>query len=205
MSANQDRPDPISLEGMALSRVAGVLEKSLHEHWKTFLAEGIILCVLGLAAIVVPPLAGLVATIFLGWLFLIAGFIGLVFTFHAQRAPGFGWSLLSAVAAVAAGGVLLWNPLTGLVTLTYVLIAFFIIDGIFMIMLAISHRRDLSGKWEWVMWNGVIDLILAGLVISGLPGTLAWALGLLVGIDLVFGGVSLIAMALHARGEIGGR
>ncbi|MCA7120948.1 MAG: HdeD family acid-resistance protein [Acidibrevibacterium sp.] len=204
MVTSEDNSPPVSLESVAISQVAGVLQKSLHAHWRTFLAEGIVLCMLGLAAIVVPPLAGLAATIFLGWLFVIAGFFGLVFTFRAQRAPGFGWSLLSAVLAVAAGGVLLWNPLQGLVTLTYVLIAFFIIDGIFMIMLAIAHRRDLTGKWEWVMWNGVIDLILAGLVISGLPGTLAWALGLLVGIDLVFGGASLIAMALHARAESGG-
>ncbi len=199
MAEDQNQPPPLSLESAALSQVAGILEKSVHAHWRTFLAEGIILCLLGLAAIIVPPLAGLAATIFLGWLFVLAGFAGLVFTFRAQQAPGFGWSLLSAVVAVAAGGVLLWNPLQGLVTLTYVLIVFFIIDGIFMIMLAISHRRDLTGKWEWVMWNGVIDLILAGLVISGLPGTLAWALGLLVGIDMVFGGASLIAMALHAR------
>lgn len=199
MAEDENKPAPLSLESAAISQVAGILQTSLHAHWRTFLAEGVILCLLGLAAIVLPPLAGLAATIFLGWLFVIAGFVGLVFTFRAQQAPGFGWSLLSAVAAVIAGGVLLWNPLQGLVTLTYVLIAFFIIDGIFMIMLAISHRRDLAGKWEWVMWNGVIDLILAGLVISGLPGTLAWALGLLVGIDLVFGGASLIAMALHAR------
>ncbi len=190
---------PLSLESAAISQVASVLGKSIHEHWKTFFAEGVVLCLLGIAAIVVPPLAGLVATIFLGWLFLIAGFVGLVFTFRAQRAPGFGWSLLSALAAIAAGAILLWNPLQGLVTLTYVLIAFFIFDGVFMIMLAISHRRDLSGRWEWVMWNGVIDLVLAGLVLSGLPGTLAWAFGLLVGIDLVFGGASLIAMALHAK------
>jgi uncharacterized membrane protein HdeD (DUF308 family) len=101
--------------------------------------------------------------------------------------------------AVIAGGVLLWNPLQGLVTLTYVLIAFFIADGILIIGLAIAHRRQLSGKWEWMMVNGVIDLILAGIVISGLPGTLVRALGLLVGIDMVFGGASLITMALEAR------
>jgi uncharacterized membrane protein HdeD (DUF308 family) len=80
-----------------------------------------------------------------------------------------------------------------------VLIAFFVVDGIVMIILAVSHFRDLSGKWEWMMVNGVIDLILAGVIVSGLPGTLTWALGFLVGIDLVFGGVSLAAMALEAH------
>ncbi len=181
------------------SALSAALKKSLHDHWRVFLGEGMILVLLGLAAIVVPPLAGLVATVFLGWLFLIAGIVGLIATFRARQAPGFGWALLSALAAVVAGGVLLWNPLEGLVTLTYVLIAFFIVDGIFIIALAIAHRRELSGKWEWMMVNGVIDLILAVIVISGLPGTLVWALGLIVGIDMVFGGATLIAMALEAR------
>ena len=103
------------------------------------------------------------------------------------------------VAGSFAGGILLWNPLQGLATLTYVLIVFFIIDGILIIILALQHRRDLSGRWEWMMIGGVMDLVLAAIIISGLPGTLAWALGLLVGIDLVWGGASLIAMALAAR------
>ena len=183
----------------ANSNLSAALTKSIHDHWRLFLAEGIVLSVLGLAAIVVPPIAGLLTTLFLGWLFLIAGLVGLVATLRARQAPGFGWSLLSALVAVIAGCVLLWNPLQGLVTLTYVLIAFFIVDGILIIGLAIAHRRQLSGKWEWMMINGVIDLVLAGIVISGLPGTLVWALGLLVGIDMVFGGASLIAMALEAR------
>jgi uncharacterized membrane protein HdeD (DUF308 family) len=80
-----------------------------------------------------------------------------------------------------------------------VLAAFFIIDGVLVIVLAIVHRRELTGKWEWMMLNGVIDLILAGTIIFGFPGTLVWAFGLLVGIDMIFGGASLIAMALEAR------
>jgi uncharacterized membrane protein HdeD (DUF308 family) len=175
------------------------LPRSMHDHWGLFLTEGIVLSLLGLGAIIVPPLAGLVATVFLGWMFLVAGIVGLVATMSARAAPGFGWALLSALAAVVAGAVLLWNPLQGLITLTYVLTVFFIVDGIFIIVLAIAHRRELSGKWEWMMVNGVVDLVLAAIVISGLPGTLVWVLGLLFGIDLLFGGGSLIAMALEAR------
>jgi uncharacterized membrane protein HdeD (DUF308 family) len=171
----------------------------MHNHWVMFLAEGIILTVLGLAAMIVPVLAGLAATVFLGWLFLIAGIVGLVFTFRARRAPGFAWSLLSALIAVIIGGVLLWDPLQGLFTLTYVLTAFFILDGVVVIFLAVAHRRELSGRWEWMLVNGIIDLILAAVVILGWPGTLVWVLGLLVGIDLLFGGGVLIAMALDAR------
>lgn len=173
--------------------------KSIRDHWKAFLVEGIILVVLGLAAIALPPIAGLATALVLGWLFLIGGIVGLVATFNQKNAPGFWWSLVSAAIAVLAGGVLLANPARGVATLTYVLIAFFLIDGILIIILALEHRRELSGRWEWMMLGGVMDLVLAAIIIAGLPGTIAWALGLLVGIDLLFGGTSLIAMALHAR------
>lgn len=190
MSFSQPSADPT---GLTTAR------RLIHEHWGLFLTEGIILTVLGLAAIILPPIAGLAATVLLGWLFLIAGVVGFISTFRARNAPGFTWSMLSALVAVLAGLALLWNPLQGLVTLTLVLTAFFIFDGILMIILSIAHRRELSGKWEWMMFNGILDLILAGIIISGLPGTLVWALGLLVGIDMIFGGGSLIAMALDAR------
>ena len=176
--------------------------KSVQEHWRAFLIEGIILVILGMAAIALPPLAGIATTIILGWLFLLGGITGIVATFGQRNAPGFGWALLSAIVAIVAGGILLWNPIAGVATLTYVLIAFFIIDGILIIVLALEHRRELSDRWQWMMIGGLLDLILAVIIISGLPGTLTWALGLLVGIDLVFGGVSLIAMALSARQSV---
>ncbi len=179
--------------------LTAALAKSMHDHWRLYLTEGIILVILGLAAIFIPPLAGIATTILLGWLFLIAGIAGLVTTFGARQAPGFWWSLLSALVALIAGGVLLWNPLQGVITLTYVLIAYLIVNGLLMIALAISHRRQLSGRWEWLVVNGLLDLLLAAIIISGLPGAFLWALGLIVGIDLVFGGVTLIEMALAAR------
>ncbi len=181
-------------DGAAKSRL-------IHAHWRLFLGEGVLLVVLGLAAMALPPLAGLATTVFLGWVFLVAGVVGLTATLGARRAPGFVWALVSAILALIAGLVLLWNPLAGLVTLTYVLIAFFIADGVINILLGIAHRKDMSGRWEWLVVNGVIDLVLAAVILSGMPGTLVWALGLLIGIDLLFGGGSLIAMALTARSE----
>ncbi len=175
------------------------LNKSLRQHWRAYLIEGIILLLLGVAAIVVPPLAGIGITIILGWLFLIGGVAGLVATYGARHAPGFWWSLLSAVVALLAGASLVSNPLAGLVTLTYVLIAYFVFDGVLSIVHAIEHRREQSGRWEWMLLSGVIDLVLAAVILSGLPGAFAWALGLLVGIDLIFAGSSLIAMAMAAR------
>ena len=178
------------------------VRKAIHDHWRWYLIEGIVLLVLGAAAIAVPPLAGLAVAIVVGWLFLIGGIVGLVATFAARGAPGFGWALLSAIVALAAGVILLVNPVAGLVTLTYVLIAFFVIDGILNVIMAIEHRREMSGRWEWLLIGGIMDLVIAAIIIAGLPGTIAWALGLLVGIDLLFGGATLIAIALAARREV---
>ena len=94
--------------------------------------------------------------------------------------------------------LLVW-PLTGTLSLTLVLIAFFIVEGIASIMYAIEHRNQLSGRWGWMLVSGIIDLILAGIIFAGLPGTAAWALGLLVGINMLFGGGAMIGMALAAR------
>ena len=102
--------------------------------------------------------------------------------------------------AVGAGIVLLGWPVRGVLSLTLVLIVFFMLEGIASIMFAIDHRNQLSGRWGWMLASGIVDLILASLIFVGLPGTAAWAIGLLVGINMIFGGASLIAMALHARG-----
>jgi uncharacterized membrane protein HdeD (DUF308 family) len=192
-------PTTSSTPPLSGSDIAASLKQSLREHWRWLLVEGVILIVLGILAVAAPFVAGVAMTLFIGWLFLFAGIVGLVATFKSRTAPGFWWSALSSLVVLIAGLVLLWNPLHGLVTLTYVLIAYFIVDGILTIVLALEHRRELSDRWQWLVVNGVIDLILAGIVISGLPGAFAWALGLLVGIDLVFGGSSLVAMALAAR------
>jgi uncharacterized membrane protein HdeD (DUF308 family) len=182
-----------------MSQLQSAIAQSIREHWVLFLIEGIVLVVLGILAILVPPLATITFTFFIGWLFFIMGIMGLITTFWARHAPGFWWSLLSAVLAIAAGIVLLINPFSGAFTLTLLLIAFFIIEGVLSIMYALEHKKELSGRWGWMLASGVIDLILAGIILIGLPGTAAWALGLLVGINMLFGGSALIAMALHAR------
>ena len=177
------------------------LAQSIREHWVLFLIEGIVLVVLGLLAIIIPPIATIAVTIFLGWLFLISGVVGLVTTFWARHAPGFWWSLLSAALAIATGIVFLAWPINGAVSLPLLLIVFFTIEGVVTIMYALEHKKDLSGRWGWMLTSGIIDLFLAAIILAGLPGTAAWALGLLVGINMLFGGTALIAMAMHARSD----
>jgi uncharacterized membrane protein HdeD (DUF308 family) len=186
-------------QGSDVEAARRVFASAVHEHRVLFLVEGIILVILGLAAILVPPLATLAFTIVIGWIFLVSGVVGLITTFWARHAPGFWWSLISALIGIAAGLVLLITPLGGTLSLTLVLIAFFVIEGVASIMYAIEHRNQLSGRWGWMLISGIVDLILAAIIFAGLPGTAAWALGLLVGINMVFGGAALIGMALAAR------
>ena len=168
-------------------------------HWKAFLIEGILLVVFGLAAMVVPPAASLAVTILLGWLFLISGIAGLVLTFWSREMPGFWWSLISAALAITAGLVLLAQPAQGTLTLTIVVGAYFLAEGVTTIMYALEHRRELSGRWSWMLIAGIMDLLVAAIIITGLPGSALWAIGLLVGVNLLFGGVTLIGVALAAR------
>jgi len=189
----------MSMNQPDIDRFQRAVETSLREHWVIFLIEGIILVILGAAAILIPPLATLSVTIFLGWLFLISGIVGLVTTFRARHAPGFWWSLLSAVIAILAGIALIGWPVSGAVSLTLVAIVFFLVEGFATIMYALEHKRELSGRWGWMLVSGIVDLFLAAVIFAGLPGTAAWAIGLLVGINMMFGGVALIMMALHAR------
>src|SRR5262245_62148134 len=102
--------------------------------WKLFLAEGVVLVLLGIGAIIVPPIAGLAITLLLGWLFLVGGIFGLVVAFYARELPGFWWSLISAALTVLAGLVLIARPMAGLLTLTVILTVFFVMDGVAKIM-----------------------------------------------------------------------
>jgi uncharacterized membrane protein HdeD (DUF308 family) len=182
-----------------ITKLRSEVSAAVAAHWKAFLIEGILLVILGLAAMIVPPLASLAVTIFLGWMFLISGVAGLALTFWARQMPGFWWSLISAVLAVGAGIILLARPMQGVLTLTIVVGAYFLAEGVATIMYALEHRRELSERWSWMLFAGILDILISAMIITGLPGSAEWAIGLLVGINLLFGGASLIGMALAAR------
>lgn len=182
-----------------VERTPREIATTMHEHWRWFLAEGVLLMVLGAAAFVIPPIATLALTLLVGWLLVISGVAGFVTTSRMRSTPGFWWSFLSALIAFAAGVLLLVQPLNGILSLTFVLIAFFIIEGVASVMFALDHRNDVPGGWLWMLISGIVDILLGALIFAGLPGSAAWALGLLVGVNLLFGGAGLAAMALRAR------
>ena len=115
----------VSISQVDIDQLRRAILASLHEHWRFYLIEGVILVALGAAAVVVPQVATAAVTILLGWVFLISGIVGLFTTFWMRGVPGFWWSLLSAVLAIVVGVMLGMWPIRGAFSLTYVLIAFF--------------------------------------------------------------------------------
>ncbi len=194
-------------------RVPEAVTRPIHDHWILFAIEGAALILLGLLAIIIPSIASANVTVILGWLFLVSGTLGLATTYWARQAPGFWWSLVSALLAIVVGVVLIANksqdlyggligwPFEKSGPLRQILFLFFLVEGGASIMFAFEHRRQFSGRWAWMLASGVVDIVLASIIIFDLPGTSAWTMGLLVGINMILGGVALTAMGLHARAE----
>src|SRR5512146_3110863 len=174
-------------------------EHTFQAHWQLFLFAGVVLMALGIAALILPPLASIAVAILFGWLLFIGGVFGLITTVIGRHAPGFWWAILSSLVAIIGGVLLFGWPAGGVLSLTLVLTAFLATDGILTILLALDYRRALHDRWGWLVVNGVIDLILAVIIFIGLPQSAAWAIGIIVGVDLLFGGASLIAMSLASH------
>ena len=189
----------MSMSAPGLGGLEGEISRSMRHYWAVFLFEGIALLLLGVLAILAPVIATLTITLAFGWIFLISGMIGLTTTLHARHAPGFRWSLLSAVLGIVVGVLLLLWPVSGAISLTLLLASFFALEGIAMIMYGFEHKREMSGRWGWMLLNGIVDLLLAAIILMAFETSAGLILGLLIGIDMILGGAGLIAMGLHAR------
>jgi uncharacterized membrane protein HdeD (DUF308 family) len=183
----------------ALRDVQRAFDETLRTHWVLFLVQGLLMIGLGALAIVWPQISTVAVDIYVGWMFLLSGLVGLVTIFLAPSIPAFLWSLLTSALTLIVGVLLLWHPVEGAVTLTLVLLAFFIVEGVFQIAAAIRYRDSFPDSWGWMVMSGIADLMLAGVIISGWPGTASWALGLIVGVNLISSGLAITMVALAGR------
>lgn len=167
------------------------------EKWGWFLALGIVLIVAGLVAIAFPLFSTIAAKIMLGWLFLIGGAMMILHAFQAPGWQGFLWELLIGILYAVAGGYLAFFPLTGLLTLAILLAVLFIIEGIFEVIMALRVRPHEG--WGFLLLSGLAALAVGVMIYMDLPGSAVWALGLLVGINLIFSGWSYVFLALAGR------
>jgi uncharacterized membrane protein HdeD (DUF308 family) len=182
-----------------LSDMQRAVKGALGAHWRLLLFQGVALIVLGVLAICVPLAATVAVEIFLGWLFLIGGIVGLIAMFSADDIPAFLWSLITAALSVAVGVLLIWRPIEGALSLTLALTAFFVAEGVFQIVSSIAYRKAMAGTWGWMLASGAADLVLAAIIIAGWPLSAAWTLGLLAGVNLLTSGWAIVMVALAAR------
>ncbi len=161
-----------------------------------FIALGAALMTLGVLAIAVPFAATLVSTIFLGWLLILSGIAEGVHAVRARAWQGFPWAVLSAALGVAAGILLLAFPIVGTLTLTLVLAGYFTAQGILKVVRAVQHRG--MERWGFLLFDGLVTLALGILIWMLWPASSVWLLGLLVGVHLLVGGVSMLVLAVAA-------
>ena len=174
--------------------------QAVKDHWVMFLIQGLVMVLLGLFAIAAPMIATLAVDFYAGWLFLISGIVGVVTLLKQRNIPDFWWTMIAAALAVIAGILLILRPAAGALTLTLLLTGFFIAEGIALVVASLRFRGVVANSWVWMLFSGIVDLVLAAIIIAGLPGTAAWTLGLLVGINLLMGGLALVMTAIACRG-----
>ena len=163
-------------------------------------AIGVALTIFGILAIMAPLFTGAAVTILVGVLMIAAGITRGVFAFRAQS---FGKGALAFLlgAIIAVGGVLLLaRPLIGLASMTAVLAVFFFADGIMEAVYAFQ-LRPVKG-WGWLLFSGIVSGLLGFLIMSQWPVSGAWAIGVLVGVRLIFTGWSVIALGSFARSAV---
>jgi uncharacterized membrane protein HdeD (DUF308 family) len=189
--------------GSGPSRPAGMpgveaIVEALHHGRRKLMIAGVLLIVLGIVAIVIPALASVATAIFIGWILVVAAAYQVVDAFSAPHWGRTALRLLLALVSFAAGFYLLVAPLQGTFTLTVMLVIWFVATGIARIVLGIAER-GVPGA-GWTVLNGVVTLLLGILIAEGLPSTADWAIGLIVGLDLLFSGMVLVAIAQQLKG-----
>ncbi len=163
-----------------------------------FKVYGVVMIILGIAAILLPGMASLATSIMVGWLLVAGGIFGLISDFSAgTKAPGFWWNLLTAALYLIAGVVLLVNPIAAVLTLTIILAAYLLATGFTKVIMAFHYKNVIPKAWLWVLFSAIVDVILGGIIVAGLPGTAIWVIGLMVGINLLFTGIALLVSAFY--------
>jgi uncharacterized membrane protein HdeD (DUF308 family) len=172
------------------------LREEAARHWKLLLGIGILSIITGAFSILVPIVASISVTILVGWVLVVGGVIQLA---HAFRGSGWeiAWNVILAVLTVIAGIWILLAPIAGTITLTIVLVAWFWVSGV-MRLIAWYRLREVEGSWMLLL-NGILSILLGILIWADLPSSAAWAIGLLVGINLLLAGADLVMTALVGR------
>jgi uncharacterized membrane protein HdeD (DUF308 family) len=178
---------------METSMVRGIARESV--GWSIGLS--VLLILTGLFAIAVPMVAGVAVTAIVAWLIVLGGLLHLWMAFHVRGTGAHIWQVLVGIAYLATGVYILLHPLAGLIGLTVVLAVYLLLNGLFELALAMKIR-PLPGSGLMLV-DAILSLLLAGMIWWRLPSAATWAVGLLVGIAILFSGISRLILSVAAK------
>lgn len=166
------------------------------QYWGWPFALGIILIILGIAAISAPYFATIASMIFLGWLLVFGGIAQIAFSFISRASSSFLLHALLGLFSIVIGGLIIAFPSTTALTLTVLLVAFFLALGLFRIFTSIALRFE---NWGWFLASGILAVVLGVLILIHWPSSALWVIGLFIGIDFIFVGWSFVALSLFMK------
>jgi uncharacterized membrane protein HdeD (DUF308 family) len=177
--------------------MANALTADVHRAatWSVILS--VLMIVAGILAIGVPMVAGVAVTAIVGWLLIFSGLLHLAFAWRGGHAAGIVWEILLGVAYGAIGFYVLANPVAGLASLTFAVAVYLFVEGILEFVL--SFRLRPAPGSGWLLVDGIITLVLAMMIWSTWPSSAAWVIGTLVGISMLFSGVTRLALSTAVR------
>lgn len=165
--------------------------KASQQNSGAVLTMGIIMLVLGIVALVSPWfLASIAVELMYAWLLLFYGIVQLLYAFKSKSVGGFFLRVLLSIISIIAALFLLVYPLSGVFTLTLILGVYIFLDGVFRVIQAFQIRP--LSKWGWVLFNGIVSIILGILIWSHWPFDALWLLGLYMGVSLIVNGIEAI-------------
>ena len=162
-----------------------------------FIVMAVVFILLGMMAIIEPVVAGLAVAILLGWLLIFGGLAHLVAAFSGGGAAHVLWQVLIGVLYLFGGIYFLMHPLLALGSLTLFLAAIILMEGVFEIIAYFRMRAHRASGW--LLINALVTLLLGGLIWIRWPSSSVWAIGILVGVNLLMTGISRLMFGLAAR------
>jgi uncharacterized membrane protein HdeD (DUF308 family) len=188
-------------EGPSVSEAGAPLREAVKESVRKnawlFIIQGVLMTVVGIAAIAYPLMTSVAVVVFLGWMLIVVGVVQGISLITAREAPHFWLQLVSVALGCIIGAMMVSRPEAGLLALTLLIIVFFMVEGISKIVLALTVRP--LSNWGWVLASGLLGVVLSFYLWASMPLTATWLLGLLLGINLITEGVSLVVLAWRAR------
>ena len=158
---------------------------------------GVLLICLGVLAVGSPMVAAVAVNAFVAWLIVMAGVVHVIVAFHTREAGSVIWRLLVGLTYICFGGYLIARPALGVASLTLVLASLFLVEGIFNIVMYFKVRSMMRATW--ILLDGIVTLLLGLMIYLRWPSSSAWAIGTLVGVSMIFSGVTRVLVSWAVR------